>query len=223
MTCTIGTAVVADDDPFFRIALSAILKERVGAASVVEVGSLDEALEVLADVPDVGLALFDLAMPGMAGAASLAAVRECFPEVTTVVVSGSTRREDVILALQAGVHGFVPKAEGVDDLVRALTAIVEGWIYVPPFVARIPLPAAGAETVPAVPPCSVEPAAKGQLTPRQSQILELIVDGRSNKEMARSLGLSEGTVKVHVAALLRSLGVQNRAAAAAWGARRQRD
>lgn len=214
------TAVIADDDPFFRIALSSILRESLGFDEVVQTGSLDEALDVLGSRSEVGLALFDLAMPGMTDAGSLRAVRECFPDLTTVVVSGSQRRDDVLLALQAGVHGFVPKASGVDELVGALTAIVGGWMYVPPFVARIdPAEPAVSPSVSAAPEAA--PHGGIGLTPRQGQILDLIVAGQSNKTMARTLGVSEGTVKVHVAALLRALGVQNRSAAAAWGARQR--
>jgi DNA-binding NarL/FixJ family response regulator len=214
------TALIADDDPFFRIALSSILRESLGFAEVVQTGSLDEALDVLGSRAEVGLALFDLAMPGMTDAGSLRAVRECFPELTTVVVSGSQRRDDVLLALQAGVHGFVPKAAGVDELVGALTAIVGGWIYVPPFIARIGPAELGTALPVAVAPATT-PHEGIDLTPRQGQILDLIVAGQSNKTMARNLGVSEGTVKVHVAALLRALGVPNRSAAAAWGARQR--
>lgn len=216
MTRLTGKAVVADDDPFFRIALTSILKDHLGISEVQQVGSLDEALEALAEKPDVRFALFDLAMPGMESPASLSAVRECFPEVLTVVVSGSTEREDVFLALRAGVHGFVPKGSDVESLIRALGLVFEGFVYVPAFVTRVP--GGGAETPP-TPAAWREAAADptASLTPRQRQVLDLIVAGQSNKEIARALSLGEGTVKIHVAALLKALGVPNRSAAAAWG------
>lgn len=222
MGAKVERALIADDDPFFRIALSAILRETLGFADVIQKGSLDEAVDVLAGVSEISLALFDLAMPGMADATSLRAVRECFPHVTTAVVSGSLRREDVLLALDAGVHGFVPKAAGVDELVKALTAIVDGWIYVPPFIAHVSAGDGTGSRSGAVVPSGLDRSVGPSLTPRQRQILDLIVAGQSNKAMARVLDVSEGTVKVHVAALLRVLGVQNRSAAAAWGARHRR-
>ncbi|MGU3404932.1 LuxR C-terminal-related transcriptional regulator [Methylobacterium brachiatum] len=213
-------AILADDDAFFRLALSTILKSRLGFAEVHETASLDEALERLAETPGVTMALFDLAMPGMAGAASLSAVCECFPDVMTVVVSGSNRRQDVLSALAAGVHGFVPKAAGVNDVAQALGMIVDGWVYVPSFITMLPrdetvIVQTSAATHVAAPP-SV-PAIV--LTPRQRQVLGMLVDGRSNKEIARILLLSEGTVKIHVAALLKVLDVPNRSAAAVHGAR----
>lgn len=216
MTRLTGKAVVADDDPFFRIALASILTGHLGLSEVHQVGSLDEALEALAEQPDIRFALFDLAMPGMESPASLSAVRECFPEVLTVVVSGSTEREDVFLALRAGVHGFVPKGSSVEALFQALRMVFDGFVFVPAFVTRVPgadLP--GARTPEAWRQAAVDPTAA--LTPRQRQVLDLIVAGQSNKEIARSLCLGEGTVKIHVATLLKALGVPNRSAAAAWG------
>ncbi len=201
-------AVVADDDPFFRLALASVLADHFGIGRVHEAASLDDALETLAETPSVDLALFDLAMPGMASPASLAAVRECHPDVTAAVVSNSVRREDVFQALRAGVHGYVPKATSVEALVEALRMIRDGFVYVPAFVTRI-------DDAPER-PSRAAPEPIRCLTPRQRQVLDLIAAGQSNKEIARTLSLGEGTVKIHVTALLRVLGVPNRAAAAAW-------
>ncbi|AWN47293.1 DNA-binding response regulator [Methylobacterium terrae] len=213
-------ALIADDDDFFRLAVVAILTRSFGFAEVVETGSLDAALDQLSTRRGaVTLALFDLAMPGMEGPGSLSAVRECFPSVKVAVVSASTERNKILTALEVGVHGYVPKGIGSAELTRAVGMILDGQIFVPASLAVLD----GAGPRPAV---EARPAALDgrqprlpDLTPRQRDVLALLVEGRSNKEIARRLQLGEGTVKVHMAALLRSLGVQNRAAAAVVGAR----
>ena len=212
------TCLVADDDEFFRMALRSILQQSLNYTEVIETGSLDEALERLPEAGDATLALFDLAMPGMESAASLRAVRECFPDLRVAVVSASSRRSDILLALQAGVHGYVPKSLGVKELAHALATIDSGTIYVPSTLAQV---SSEAETAnPALISRPEEALASVQgLTPRQRDVLGFIVQGKSNKEIARALNLGEGTVKVHVAALFRVLSVTSRSAAAAAGSR----
>lgn len=208
-------ALIADDDAFFRIALGALLTRQLGFQTILEAGTLDDALELLGTRPDISLALFDLSMPGMKQASSLAAVRECAEHVTLAVVSGSSARHDILAALGAGVHGYIPKALGPAELVKALDTVLSGQIYVPPTLAR----AAGADAPIGAASDDGPQEALARLTPRQRQVLEALMAGRSNKEIARLLALGEGTVKIHVAALLRTLKLPNRAAAAAFGAR----
>ena len=212
------TILIADDDEFFRMALSTIVTKTFTEATVVETSSLDEALERLAEAGPVSLALFDLSMPGMESAASLRAVRECFPHTRVAVVSASTRRADILLALEAGAHGYIPKGFGVSELVSALEAIRSGMIYIPSSVADLNgIHAEPDRPLPTSAPSGPRP--DKSLTNRQWDVLEQLVQGKSNKEIARVLNLGEGTVKVHIAALFRSLGVTSRSAAAAAGMR----
>ena len=119
MTSRNRVALIADDDEFFRMALATILTGKLGFSDVVQTASLDEAVEKLSARGDVSLALFDLAMPGMESPASLRAVRDCFTKLKIAVVSGSMRRRDILSALEAGVHGYVPKGLGVAELAHA--------------------------------------------------------------------------------------------------------
>jgi DNA-binding NarL/FixJ family response regulator len=213
-------ALIADDDELVRLALVGVVTKQLGFSHVIEAGSLDEALQRLGENSGISLALFDLRMPGMESAASLGAVRDCFPDLRVAVVSASTRREDILLALWAGVHGYVPKNLGVQDLSRALASILDGVVYVPACLAEV-TPHGRV----ALPPSMTRPSAVTEsgtpgLTPRQHEILQLLVDGRTNKEIARALDLSIGTVKIHLAAVFRALGVTTRAAAAAAVAKR---
>jgi DNA-binding NarL/FixJ family response regulator len=210
-------ALIADDDEFFRMALATILTSKLKFTEVVQAASLDEGVEKLSARNDVSLALFDLAMPGMESPANLRAVRDCFETLRVAVVSSSKNRQDILSALEAGVHGYVPKGLGVADLAHALQLIVDGVIYVPPSIADLP---AQEQPIPSREVAAAPPkAALATLTPRQRGVLELLVQGKSNKAIARDLDLGEGTVKVHMAALFRSLGVRTRTAAAVAGGR----
>lgn len=209
------SALVADGSDAFRQTVRGVLTERLGLAAVVEARTLPNALERLS-CRDIGLAIIDLGLPGMTGPASLRPLRERRPDLRIAVSSASQRRRDILLALDTGMHGFVPKSFGPDELARGLGAILDGLIYVPPVLADIrsdPLGRAESEEIPAL-ACELDP-----LTPRQREVLELLVKGLSNKEIARALSLGPGTVKVHVSALFRSLGATSRSAAAVSGAR----
>ena len=211
------SALVVDDDAFFRMTLGTILTTKLGYSKVIEAASFDEALERLSENANVSIALFDLSMPGGRTLADLRVIRENFPIV--VVVSASNARSEVLKALEASVHGYVPKGLGIAALTAALKAVFEGNVFVPPLLLDISSIAekpslASAETSAAAPAATLN-----ALTPRQRDVLSPMVQGKSNKEIARALNLGEGTVKIHVAALFRNLGVKSRVAAAVAGAR----
>jgi DNA-binding NarL/FixJ family response regulator len=118
------------------------------------------------------------------------------------------------MTLDAGAHGYVPKNVGPAELEAALTLILDGVIYVPPSIASTSSLVVEGPVLNATPAQSPTP---DPLTQRQREVLELVVQGKSNKEIARTLKLGEGTVKVHMAGLFRTLGVNSRAAAAVAG------
>lgn len=221
--------LIADDDAYFRMAVGAILNRQFGFSEIIEAGSLDEALDRLGEYPNIGVALFDLSMPGMRTPTNLRTVRECFPDTRVAVISASSNRRNILLALEAGVHGYMLKSLSITDLAAALQTIFDGGIYVPPCLADIsgaPVdtteeePKTAEKTEPPTPepePEHAEPVSP--LTPRQQDVLDLLVQGKTNKEIALALGLGEGTVKIHMAAIFRYFGVNNRAAAAVAGAR----
>ena len=206
-----STALIADDDEFFRLALRVILIEKLGFAEVIEASSLDEALSQLCNNTDVKLAIFDLGMPGVDSAKCLRRVREKFSDLKTVVISGSRSRNDVLSALSSGVNGYLPKSLGAAKIFQALVRVLDGVIYVPDLITALK-PDEKAK------PEIAKKYVLGDLTPRQKEVLLLLVQGKSNKEIARNLELGEGTVKVHVGSLFRTLGTNNRLSAAVMGA-----
>ena len=209
-----GTALIADDDEYFRMAMSAVLKQ-LGFTVVIEADSFEGALECLAATGQFDLAAFDLNMPGIDSPAALRAVRDLFPVRRVVVVSASTARADVLSSLEAGAHGFISKGQGVRALQDGLRQVMEGGVYVPPNLAELP-------PKPQDPPppgkAHVTENKNTRLSRRQRDVLEMLVQGKGNKEIARSLDMGAGTVKVHLAALYRALGVSNRSSAAVAGA-----
>lgn len=203
-----GKALVADDHGLYRTGLSFLLRDQLGFSEIVEVSGFDEALDQLALIRGVDLALFDLSMPGMGGPDSLVIVRETYPALRVAVVSASEERTDVLATVAAGLAGFIPKSLPDDEIVAALESVLADNVYVPSFMAH---PAPGLRFVPAAPLPRHTPALRLEdLTPRQRDVLECVLKGLSNKEIARHLDIAEGTVKIHLSALFAQLGARNR-------------
>lgn len=206
-------ALIADDHGLYRMGLAFLLKDRLGIADVIEVGSFDDALDRLAANPDIAMALFDLSMPGMGGPESLTVVKETYPDVKVAVVSGSEDRQHVLQAVSIGLSGYVPKSLSEDEIAKALQLIYDGHIYIPTFMtatAKPPVTQSDAKPADVAPvPNNSEPRIDN-LTPRQRDVLKGILRGLSNKEVARDLDIAEGTVKIHLAALFVHFNVRNR-------------
>ncbi|HBM60361.1 LuxR C-terminal-related transcriptional regulator [Salipiger marinus] len=213
-------ALISDDDEFFRLALSSLLTARLGFSDVIETETFDGAVDALSNRSDVEIALFDLNMPGMNNWQNLRTVRDCFPEVRVAVVSGSKARSDILMALSIGLHGYISKGLGVSELARALQAICDGAVYLPSFLPDLPITENEMFAPPEPETQPSEPmGALDDLTSRQREVLEMLVNGMSNKAIARALDLSEGTVKFHLSAVFRILRASNRVEAATSGSR----
>lgn len=208
------TVLVVDDHAVTRLGLIALLKAEFGVHKAHEAAGLDEALVLLENF-SINLAIFDLGMPDLLHASELARVRRLRPGVRLVVLSGSHARHDILAALDAGVHGYIVKSARPEILIEKLRYVMSGEIYVPPGLADLPV-------APDLSNVSASVATQGvpcRLSERQLQVLNGLVLGHSNKQIARALKLAEGTVKMHIGALFRALGATNRAHAAALGKR----
>lgn len=199
-------ALIADDHELFRSGLRQLLVDALGAADVREAETLDQAIEILTNEGAGDLILVDLRMPGMSGVEALAALRDGFPDAKVAVVSAWEERADIIAALSAGVHGYIPKSLSSSEIAAAIRGVLDGQIFVPPALGRRESTA---------PRPSSAPVGSDKLTIRQREVLNELLKGQASKEIARSLDIAEGTVKIHLAAIYRALGVRTRAEAIA--------
>jgi DNA-binding NarL/FixJ family response regulator len=195
--------LIVDDHPLMRDAVVAMLTDIAPDARAVQAGSLAEALAELARRP-VDLVVLDLGLEDTVGFGGVESIRRRFPVIPVVVHSGSNDSRTVLRAIDAGACGFIPKTFGSDEFRQAFRIILSGNVYVPPIVFG-EAPAAGRGL-----PAPVRSIEALDLSPRQVEILGLLITGLSNKLICRRLGIAEGTVKVHVSAILAKLGAHNR-------------
>jgi DNA-binding NarL/FixJ family response regulator len=199
---TPGDAVkilVVDDHPLILHALTQVLPDLDTDLEMVGAMNREETLTMLARHPDCALILLDLALPGAHGLALLAELRRDFPRLPIVVLSATHDRATVGSALSAGARGFIAKTAHPRLLLDAVRTVLAGGEHVTRDIA--PNRTAMIDGVP------VDVLG---LTQRQSEVMLLLAQGKPNKLICRDLRLSEGTVKVHVSAILKALNVHSR-------------
>lgn len=207
--------LLADDHPLIRSGLRGELRALDTALEFIEAWDAQSLAQMFDAHRDIDLALVDLNMPGMRGAATIAALRESYPTVPLIVVSGVVAEPDVRAVLRAGAAGYIPKGAMSRVMLQAIRLVLAGGRYLPPQLLREldgspPQAAADAGAQPAP-----EVERLQQLSPRQQEVFALLAQGLPNKAIARRLDISEGTVKSHIAAIFDLLGVHNRVAAVA--------
>ncbi len=195
--------LIADDHELFLDGLKMALSDLDDDMKIDVVYNHSQLQEKACGTEQYDLILTDLAMPGMAWHESLRLLKERNPETPVVVLSAVYDREIVLQAVDIGAAGFIPKTSSNKIILSAIHLILSGGLYLPSELlgdAGKQMPAAAGEV-------------KSLLTPRQLDVLRLIGQGKPNKIIARELDLSEGTVKLHVTAILKALNVINRTGA----------
>jgi len=199
--------LVVDDHPLILEALKQVLRDLEPDIEVLDARDGQQAIDRAMLNPDVSLVLLDLTLPHKNGFDLLAELREVSPEVPIVVLSATEDRETVLRAINDGAMGFIPKTSRTEVLIAALRLVFSGGVYLPPSAFAAGSGGATETRFPA--PANRSPREVG-LTERQAQVLAQLVQGKSNKLICRALDLAEGTVKIHVTAILRALNVSNR-------------
>jgi DNA-binding NarL/FixJ family response regulator len=200
--------LVVDDHPLVRDAMATILKDLSPSLKVVEASDCATGLRLARAHRDLDLVLLDLNLPGVRGFEALERFRLEQPALPIVILSMFHDRQTVLDAIQRGAMGFIPKASAKEVILNATRLVLSGGVYLPAeAVSGLSGPAAH-EFAP--PGRGARSLADLRLTPRQGQVLALIMRGESNKEICQSLGLAERTVKVHVTAVLTALKVSSR-------------
>ncbi len=194
--------IVADDHPLFRAALQQAVRQALSDTQIVEADTLEAVHQAVADNPDADLILLDLHMPGAHGFSGLVFLRGVNPGIPVVVVSGSEESSVIRRAIDYGASGFIPKSSSLDTIAAAIRQVIEGDVWIPP------------EMIGQMDEIREEEArfadALSSLTPQQFRVLNMLTEGLLNKQIAYELNVSEATIKAHVTAILRKLGVHSR-------------
>lgn len=196
------TVVIADDHPLFRAALRQAVERVAPQTDVQEASSLASARNLL-EANTVTLMLLDLHMEDSSGFAGLLAFRQDFPTVPVVVVSASEEPEVIRRAIHFGASGFIPKSAPLSDMIAALEAVMMGDVWAPAHISLDPQDEEAS--------AAADRAERlASLTPAQMRVLQGVVKGQLNKQIAYDMTISEATVKAHMTAVFRKLGVINR-------------
>lgn len=200
-----ATLIIADDHPLFRNALVNAISNTFVTKATIETDSFDSTVHALEQHPDTDLLLLDLHMPGNCGFLGLIQLRKSFPTLPIVVISASDDADVIKRVMNFGASAFVPKSAHPVEIGKALNAVIDGELWLPEKYKHL------LEQSPVQQHDDLDLAAKvAQLTAQQYKVLYYLTEGWLNKQIAYDLNISEATVKAHMTAIFRKLGVTNR-------------
>ena len=195
--------LLVDDHALFRDGMQYVLRKLDEQVEILDVGNFPDALNAARDNPDLDLVLLDLDMPGSEGAASVKLFTTSYPDVPVVIVSGTDQRDDIEKVMSSGAMGFISKMSSGQDMIHALRLVLDGGIYLPPQLLHHALGQAQEDK-------RNWRTNKHGLTVRQMEVLQQLAIGLSNKDIGLAIGLAEGAIKIHVAAIFQVLRVNKR-------------
>jgi DNA-binding NarL/FixJ family response regulator len=208
------TIVLADAHELFRDGLANALREAFGKQlRCIQAYDYATLLQVLKTQPAIDATLIDYSLGGMPERVGIPKLRAMFPMAPVMMLGGTEEPRDILNAFRLGVVGYVPKTASPTILCRAVGLVLAGGMYVPPqmLLAALDGDEAVVERVASrTPRAAASKREIGALTPRQTEVLRELAHGKPNKLIARALGISEGTVKLHLATIFKILNVHNR-------------
>lgn len=195
--------LIAEDHPLFREALGHVVRLAEPAAECTEAATLEQALALIDQDDGFDLVLLDLGLPGTSGLSGLLAVRAQAATTPVMIVSAWEEAQVIRHAVRMGISGYLPKSSSREAMVGAIEKVLSGATYFPVFAGGGEGGGDDGGTVDRL----------DSLTPRQLTVLQLVGEGKSNKQIAYELSISQETVKIHISAILRKLGVASRSKA----------
>lgn len=207
--------LIADDHHLIREGLKNALERAYNGLLVLEARDGKQVLDQITHNPDLDLILLDYFMPDTDGYLLVSSLCDHHPDIPVVIISASDDPQLMHKTLERGVAGFIPKATNQELIIRAIQLVLAGGTYLPPELMESGYPfihETGGKAGPASRPFTYvdPPQTFSKLTQRQQEVLNLLAKGATNKDISRRLNVSENTVKVHVTAILKTLGVSNR-------------
>lgn len=198
-----------DDHPLFREAVKGVLEQLShNSVHIIEAASCEEAMELCQTYTDLDLIVLDFELPGIDGLAGLCELRDCQPATPIVMISATEDRGTIMSAIEQGAKGFIPKSSSSEVMLNALRLVLSGAVYLP--MAVMDVPSSNTNTSQTASTITNLSNNNFKLTPKQMDVLQVLAQGKSNREIANHLGMAENTVRVHVRAILSFLGVSNR-------------
>ena len=194
--------LITDEQSLFRDGLSLRLQQINDDISILQSSTLNEMYKILSKEKDIDILIFDIDLAELNAAEVISKIKTLMPNTKIITISSSEDTRNIKKILSFGVKGYIPKRLDSNVLSGALKLILDGGTYIPPAVLN--------QTITKDSNNNIFSPLKKNLTNRQSQVLDLIAQGKSNKQITYDMGVSEATVKLHINALLRSLKVNNR-------------
>jgi two-component system nitrate/nitrite response regulator NarL len=206
-TCTVKILIV-DDHQMLRDGLRLILERERERPEILEAASAGEGLRTAADHPDLELVMLDINLPDQDGRDALPIFAERYPTLPIIMLTASESRHHMNRCFELGASGYIPKSASGEVMRAAIRLVLAGGVYIPPSMgmARLGSSRPGGQ--------STVNSSLDMLTERQSEVMRQLMNGCSNKQIANHLSVSEATIKVHVSAILKTLGLKTRLEAA---------